>query len=82
MEGVLQTFALFAAVISVAWLAGNADQWVQKLRGAKPDEYGRVKDGPLAKTVLVLIIGGFFLAYAMWGGTGHPVDGCFGSMKC
>ncbi len=82
MDGVLQTIALFATVISVLWLAGHADQWIQRLRGIKADKYGRIQDGLLAKTVLVLLIGGFFVAYAMWGGTGHPVDDCFGSMKC
>ena len=82
MEGVIQTVALFATVIFVLWLVDHADQWVQKYRGVKPNKNGRIEDGMLAKTALVLTIAGFFLAYAVWGGTGHSVEGCFGSMKC
>ncbi|MEA2998268.1 MAG: hypothetical protein QOK17_101 [Sphingomonadales bacterium] len=81
MEAVLTFAAIIAAAMTFLWLVGQFDQWVQKTRGVGAIG-GRRADGMVAKIGVAILLVLLFVLYLLAGGGSHPVDGCFGSMRC
>jgi hypothetical protein len=81
MEAALTLAAIFAAAITFLWLLGQIDQWVQKTRGVAVLS-GRRADGMVAKVGVALLLAVFLILYLLAGGGSHPMDGCFGGMRC
>lgn len=63
LENVIVVMAVLLSAAGALWLTGNVDQWIQKRRGARPDQYGRVPDGPFGKILLVAIVVGLLALY-------------------
>ncbi len=63
----LTVMAVLLGLCGILWIVGHMDQGIQKLRGVKPDGFGRRHDGLLAKIVMVVVFGGGIALYAMSG---------------